>query len=193
MVESDGLHGLSCKNQMGKWSRHNEANNLIQRALAEAKIPARLEPPNLSRTDGKRVDGITTTSWREGKCLIWDFTCADTLCQSYVKHTAKEPGKAAEIRERVKNTTYENLTDTYHFEPIAAETLGSWGPSGLSLIKMIGKKMEESTGEPRSTFFLFQRLSMCIQRGNSQCIIGTTPTSQGLDEIYDFEDHNLDT
>ena len=102
MVESDGLHGLSCKNQMGKWSRHNEANNLIQRALAEAKIPARLEPPNLSRTDGKRVDGITTTSWREGKCLIWDFTCADTLCQSYVKHTAKEPGKAAEIRENFK-------------------------------------------------------------------------------------------
>ena len=69
----------------------------------------------------------------------------------------------------------------------------TWGPSGLSLIKMIGKKMEESTAEPRSTFLLFQRLSMCIQRGNSQCIIGTTPTSQGLDKIYDFEDHNLDT
>ena len=28
---------------------------------------------------------------------------------------------------------------------------------------------------------------MAIQKDNSQGIMGTTPTSQGLDEIYDFE------
>ena len=38
-----------------------------------------------------------------------------------------------------------------------------------------------------------QRLSLAIQKDNSQGIMGTTPTSQGLDEIYDFEDHNSDT
>ena len=34
---------------------------------------------------------------------------------------------------------------------------------------------------------------MAIQKDNSQGIMGTTPTSQGLDEIYDFVDHNSDT
>ena len=34
---------------------------------------------------------------------------------------------------------------------------------------------------------------MAIQKDNSQGILGTTPTSQGLDEIYDFVDHNSDT
>ena len=33
---------------------------------------------------------------------------------------------------------------------------------------------------------------MAIQKGNSQCIIGTIPTTKGLDEIYEFVDHELD-
>ena len=42
----------------------------------------------------------------------------DTLCQTNVKHSAKEPGRAAEIRESHKVKIYENLTDDYHFVPI---------------------------------------------------------------------------
>ena len=110
-----------------------------------------------------------------------------------MKNTAKEPGKAAEIRENVKIKTYENLSDHYHFEPVCAETLGSWGSRGLNLIKMIGNKLKDATGEPRSTFFLFQQISMAIQKGNVECILGTIPTSIGLDEIFDFIYHESDT
>jgi hypothetical protein len=35
-------------------------------------------------------------------CLIWDFTCADTLCKSYVKKASKEVGSAAAGREEKK-------------------------------------------------------------------------------------------
>ena len=56
---------------MGRRSRHEEVNDLIKRALVQAKIPALKEPSSLSRTDGKRPDGLTLTSWKEGKCLIW--------------------------------------------------------------------------------------------------------------------------
>ena len=59
-MESNAYDGLACKMQQGRIPRHNEVNNLIQRALVQARIPARLEPSNLSRTDGKRPDGITT-------------------------------------------------------------------------------------------------------------------------------------
>ena len=68
-----------------------------------------------------------------------------------------------------------------------------WGSRGLNLIKMIGNKLKEATGEPRSTFFLFQQISMAIQKGNVECILGTIPTSIGLDEIFDFIYHESDT
>ena len=62
-----------------------------------------------------------------------------------MKHSVKEPGRAAEIRESHNEKIYENLTDDYHFVPICAETLGSWGPQGLALIKTIGKKLSAAT------------------------------------------------
>ena len=58
-MESNGRHGLACKKQIGRRSRHDEVNKLIKRAIVQAKIPAVLEPSNLSREDGKRPDGLT--------------------------------------------------------------------------------------------------------------------------------------
>ena len=40
MVESDGLHGLTCKKQIGRRSRHNQINDIIRRALIQSKIHA---------------------------------------------------------------------------------------------------------------------------------------------------------
>ena len=97
------------------------------------------------------------------------------------------------LRESHKEKIHENLTDNYHFVPICAETLGLWGPQGLALIKMIGKKLSAATGDPRSTFYLFQKLTMAVQRGNSQSILGTQLTRKGLEEVFDFECHNCDT
>ena len=64
--------------------------------------------------------------------------------------------------------------------------MGSWGHEGMKLIKSIGEKVIEVTGEKRSTSFLFQSISMAIQRGNASCVLGTVPHSEGLDEIFDF-------
>ena len=143
-MDSLGRHRLVCKNQVGKWSRHNEVNHLIKRALVSAKISATLEPSNLSRSDGKRPDGLTNLCWKRGKPLIWDFTVADTLCDTYVKKSAKQAGSAAETREELKTKKYKDLNN-YHFVPIAAETYGAWGPQGLALLKEIGSKICDVT------------------------------------------------
>ena len=37
------------------------------------------------------------------------------------------------------------------------------------------------------TSFIFQRISMAIQRGYPSCVLGTVPRSEGLDEIFEFE------
>ena len=179
IVEPNGRHGLSCRNQAGRWSRHNEVNHLIKRALVQAKIPATLEPSNLSSMDGKRPDGLTFLSWKQSKPMIWDFTCCDTVCDTYVKSSAKKADFAAELREDQKSKHYQDLNNFY-FVPIAAETFGAWGPRGQKIMKEIGKKVHEATGEKRSTFYLFQSISTAIQRGNAACVIGTAPTSEGL-------------
>ena len=73
--------------------------------------------------------------------------------------------------------------------PIGIESFGTWGREGHKLIKEIGKRLKEVTGEKRSTFFLTQRISMAIQRGNSSCVVGTVPSTEGLDEIFELMDH----
>ena len=147
---------------MGRRSRHEEVNDLIKRALVQAQIPAVKEPSSLSRSDGKMPDGLTLTSWKEGKCLIWDVTVADTVCQSYVNQCSNNSGAAAVTRESQKTSKYKNLANDYYFVPIGIETFGAWGTEGHKLIKAIGKRIMEVTGEIKSTSYLFQRISMSI-------------------------------
>ena len=158
----------------------------MKRALVQAKIPAVNEPSNLIRSDGKRPDGLTLTTWKYGRNLIWDVTVADTQCQTYVNQSSKVAGAAADLRESQKTTKYKEFEDSYHFIPVGIETLGSWGTNGHKLVKEIGKKVMEATGERQSSTYLFQAISIAIQRGNSSCVLGTVPQSEGLEEIFEF-------
>ena len=188
-VEENGRHGLACARQKGRHPRHSEINELVKRALVQAQQPAVREPPGLTRLDEKRPDGMTQFAWKGGKSLLWDVTVVDTLCASHVKNCSKHPGAAAENAESKKFSTYSELLNDYCFVPIGIETFGAWGPEGHKLIKEIGKKLKEITGEQRSTFFLTQRIPMAVQRGNSLSVQGTVPTTEGLDEIFEFLSH----
>ena len=165
MVEPHGRHGLSCKYQMGRRSRHDQINNLLKRALVQAKIPAINEPSNLSRQDGKRPDGLTLTTWKNGKCLIWDTTVADTVCQSYFDPCSKNAGAAANVRETIKSSKYTELANTYCFTPIGIETLGSWGLEGHKLVTEIGKKVMEETGEKTLPFSYSSQSQLLYNEG----------------------------
>ena len=83
-VDEIGLHGLSCRRSTGRLPRHNQLNTIIKQSLASANIPSVLEPQGLSRTDGKRPDGMTITPWAQGRLLIWDATCWDTMAASNI-------------------------------------------------------------------------------------------------------------
>ena len=39
-------------------------------------------------------------------------------------------------------------------------------------------------------WYLMQSISMAIQRGNAQCVIGTAPTSGGLEGLFEFAVHD---
>src|SRR6267154_2315242 len=75
---------------------------------------------------------------------------------------------------------YDELTQTHIFVPVAVETLGAWCQEGLNWLEEIGRRVSRVTGDLRETFFLFQRLSVAVQKGNAASVRGTLP-DQRLD------------
>ena len=122
--------------------------------------------------------------WANGRCLIWDFTCPDTLAASHLNRAVLGPGAVANDAESRKTLKYRSLAPTYTFTPVAVETLGPLGDEASSFFRNIGNRIATVTNEPRSYQFLMQRLSVAIQRGNSACVLGTVPATLGLDELF---------
>lgn len=93
-------------------------------ALSSIKVPSVLEPKGLTRSDGKRPDGVTLAPWEENKQLVLDVTFVDLLAPSRIeKGSVANPGTAAEEAEAGKMTNYACLTDKgYIFQPLAIET-----------------------------------------------------------------------
>ena len=116
--------------------------------------------------------------------MVWDFTCSDTMAHSYISTSSQESGKVALNAENRKLTKYSNMQDQYEVIPVCVETMGPWGPNGLKLIQEIGKKIQEETGEIRSTSFLLQAIGMAVQRGNCASVTGTVGFHKNLKEIY---------
>lgn len=183
-VNRYGHHGLSCAKANGTNPRHASGNNIIQRALKSAGIPAILEPQGCSRPDGKKPDGMTLTPWARGKSLLWDFTCADTFAPSYLNSSSRNVGSVARRAEIKKFDHYIHLTSQFIFIPVAVETSGVFGKLGLELINKIGSKISEYTQEKRARSYLIQRISIAIQKGNVASIMGTIPPSKDLSEIF---------
>ena len=136
------------------------------------------------RDDGKQPDGMTLFPWSKGKCVVWDYTCHDTLAPSYIGRSFKEAGCEATKAEIDKLNKYKGISTTFTVIPVAMETIGSWGKSGLKFVKDIGQRIQDANDEKRSTSFLFQSISIAVQRGNAASIRGTTPDGGSLDEIF---------
>ncbi|XP_028167451.1 uncharacterized protein LOC114357861, partial [Ostrinia furnacalis] len=123
----------------GRVSRHACINDVIRRALVAINVPAVLEPNGIFRDDGKRPDGMTLIPWKQGRPLVWDATCADTLAPSHTGGTSLAAGAAAASAECSKRRKYAALNESYIFVPFGVETMGPWGPSARSFYKELAK------------------------------------------------------
>jgi hypothetical protein len=173
LVSARGSHGLSCKLGFGRQARHSNINNLIFRGLNKACIPSIKEPAGLSRSDGKRPDGQTLVPWSNGRSLLWDATVVDTIAASYIPASALEAGGAAEIAAKRKMSKYAELQKRYTFVPVAVETFGPLNSDGLVFLSDLGRRLTATTGDIRETHFLFQSLSVIMQRFNEVAFQGT--------------------
>ena len=57
------------------------------------------------------------------------------------------------------------------------------GPEAKSFLLDLGRRLRQHTGEPRSTSYLIQRISMAIQKGNAVAMMGSLPHGKELDEL----------
>ncbi|KAL7670101.1 hypothetical protein ACOME3_005039 [Neoechinorhynchus agilis] len=158
-------------------ARHAELNNIISRTLHSLNVLTLLEPNHLCRSDGKRPDGMTIFPWKEGKCLIWDATCVDSLAPSSRSDAISGPGGAATAAERRKTAKYAELEKTHLFLPFGVETNGAFGVSAKKFCAEIGRLLIKASGDHRQRNYLIQRLSVAIQRGNTASVITTAQWS----------------
>jgi len=108
----------------------------------------------------------------------WDLSAAmgqmpayglgrDSTAESHVSNTAVTPGAAAHRAAQSKTDKYTKLVSTHMFCPFAIETAGVWHETAIEVTQEIGRRITVVTEDTRETEFLFQRLSMALQRGNA--------------------------
>ena len=108
--------------------------------------------------------------WSKGLPLVWDFSCVDTMAPSRISLRNITAAQDGEIR---KATKYRELEECYHFHAIVGETIGGWGPQSFHFLKSLGKLLTSKLCEPRAGYYLRQRLSIAIARGNCASVYGT--------------------
>lgn len=175
-VDAWGTHAFVCKFAPGKTTRHHLLNDVIARAFGAAGVPVRKEPSGLLANDSRRPDGLTLIPWRAGKPLAWDVTVTATLADSYIRASTNAAGAAAEMAATRKINKYSDLPASVIFQPLAFETLGPINSSAVECIVDLGRRLSANSGEVRETFFLFQRLSVLIQRFNAILLHDTFTT-----------------
>ena len=82
----------------------------------------------------------------------------------------------------LKHVKYHSIKAIHDFVPIAVETLRPINSEGLSFLRELGGRLSTATRDPRETSFLFQRVSVCMQRANAIAFRGSF---SNFDEVPD--------
>jgi hypothetical protein len=82
--------------------------------------------------------------------------------------TCEVSGFAAEMACKRKHSKYSSIiSSNYIFKGLAFETLGPWCKEAIDLMNVIGNRLIAESGDSKSKKFLFERISLAIQRGKA--------------------------
>jgi hypothetical protein len=85
---------------------------------------------------------------------------------------------------KIPDNNAEIISSNYIFKSLAFESLGPWCKEAIDFINVIGKRLIVESRDSKSKKFLFERISLAIQRGNAASIRSTFPDSALLSEIF---------
>jgi|SRR6218665_2195377 len=112
-----------------------------------------------------------------GWIMAWDAIIVHTCACSYI--TTWTTSVAEQAADHESTLKYGELPSSFTFQPVAIDTLGQFNRSALEFI----------TGNKRETSFLFQKLSICIQRFNLVPFKGTFTTTDDEASIRTLNQH----
>ena len=111
---------------------------------------------------------------------VIDVSVISPLQSLRVSKAASHPGSALEFRFKQKMDNYLDSCNEagLHFIPFPVETLGAWHTIAQDIIKRLGSALGRAIGrDPDETVrFLFQRLSVSLQKGNAALILARVPS-----------------
>ena len=90
------------------------------------------------------------------------LTVPDTYAESHISSTVVKAGAAAHRAAQNKTDKYARLASNHIFCQFAIETAGAWHETAIEVTQEIGRRITVVKTE-----FLFQRVSMALQRGNA--------------------------
>ena len=110
------------------------------------------------------------------------------LQQSTITDAAVEVGVAARRRQQAKDEAAYSECEAagIEFLPVAVETFGTWGPVAVATIGSIGRRWADRHCESpaRAIKWVFQKLSVALQRGNAAMFLARGPTPH---DLFSFE------
>ena len=86
----------------------------------------------------------------------------DTYADAHVVNTAREAGAASNHAATNKNTKY-----TASYPTLMCSFRCIWHRQAVELVQEIGRRTANITGDAMESNFLFQQLSVALQRGNA--------------------------
>ena len=100
-------------------------------------------------------------------------------------------GWTADAAVERKSLKYASITNTHIFVPVAVETLGHICSRGLSFLVEISNNLATISGDAQETSFLYERVSVLIQRFNQIAFRGTFIDGNDTEVNHSRFDFNL--
>ena len=180
---------MNCAWQGERIARHNHLRDLLHNTAAAAALAPAKEGRFLLPGEGGRPADLLIPGWANGRDAAWDVTVINPLQESMVRGAATTPGHAlSHAHKRKLDKSWEPChAQGIAFLPIAAESLGAWHSSAIAEVKRLGSALARHTGEEEGITIarLFQKLSVCLMRGNAALFNNRSPPEQSVpsDEI----------
>ena len=94
------------------------------------------------------LDGMTNTPWAQGRLLIWDATCWDSMAVSNI-HIAKFGARrVADMATTRKRIIYREISHNHHFVPVVVETMGSFGEDKIAFLHQVASRIQAISKDP---------------------------------------------
>ena len=178
-----GDHALHCRDDHGmKTGRHDRIRDAIFTAAQRASLNPQKEMPGLIPGTLSRPADIFIHNWVDRRKIPFDVSVTSPTQDAVLLRAADHPGAAIEARKQSKNRAhFENCrAQGVYFQALVVETFGGWDSDALSFLKELGRQEARRWGKDSALGikYLFQRLSIALQRGNAALLIDRDPEPQ---------------